>query len=48
MRMGESHSRISTLMLRGAAGCDDFDTKPVEIDRLIEKIQALVGKGRVS
>jgi CheY-like chemotaxis protein len=31
-----------------AAGCDDFDTKPVEIARLIEKIQALVGKGRVS
>jgi hypothetical protein len=31
-----------------AAGCDDFDTKPVEIDRLIEKIQTLVGKGRVS
>ncbi len=29
-----------------AAGCDDFDTKPVEIERLIEKIQALVGKGR--
>jgi CheY-like chemotaxis protein len=29
-----------------AAGCDDFDTKPVEIGRLIEKIQALVGKGR--
>jgi CheY-like chemotaxis protein len=28
-----------------AAGCDDFDTKPVEIGRLIEKIQALVGKG---
>ena len=31
-----------------AAGCDDFDTKPIEIDRLIEKIETLVGKGRVS
>ena len=31
-----------------AAGCDDFDTKPVEIDRLIGKIQTLIGKGRVS
>jgi CheY-like chemotaxis protein len=25
-----------------AAGCDDFDTKPVELDRLIEKINALI------
>lgn len=25
------------------AGCDDYDTKPIEIDRLLEKIQALVG-----
>jgi CheY-like chemotaxis protein len=24
-----------------AAGCDDFDTKPVEISRLLEKIKAL-------
>src|SRR6202048_1962968 len=31
-----------------AAGCDEFDTKPVEIARLIQKIQALLGKGRVS
>ena|SRR5262245_4909376 len=31
-----------------AAGCDDFDTKPVEIDRLIGKIQALAGKGGLS
>lgn len=25
-----------------AAGCDDFDTKPVDIDRLIGKMQALL------
>jgi two-component system cell cycle response regulator DivK len=25
-----------------AAGCDDFDTKPVEMPRLLDKIQALV------
>ena len=24
-----------------AAGCDDFDTKPVELPRLLGKIQAL-------
>ncbi|HUH31938.1 MAG TPA: response regulator [Rhodanobacter sp.] len=26
-----------------AAGCDDFDTKPVDLDRLLGKMQALVG-----
>jgi CheY-like chemotaxis protein len=27
-----------------SAGCDDFDTKPVELPRLLAKIQALLGK----
>jgi len=26
-----------------AAGCDDFETKPVELSRLLDKIQALLG-----
>jgi len=26
------------------AGCDDYDTKPVELPRLLEKIDALLGK----
>jgi two-component system, cell cycle response regulator DivK len=26
------------------AGCDDYDTKPVELPRLLEKIQALLGQ----
>lgn len=26
------------------AGCDDFDTKPVDIQRLVGKINALLGK----
>ena len=26
------------------AGCDDFDTKPVELPRLLEKIEALLPK----
>jgi CheY-like chemotaxis protein len=25
-----------------AAGCDDFDTKPIDIQRLVGKIQALL------
>jgi CheY-like chemotaxis protein len=27
-----------------AAGCDDYDTKPVELTRLLGKIQALLGE----
>ena len=28
-----------------AAGCDDYDTKPVDLPRLLEKIRALLAKG---
>lgn len=28
------------------AGCDDFDTKPVDLERLLNKIELLVGKTR--
>jgi CheY-like chemotaxis protein len=28
-----------------AAGCNDYDTKPIELPRLIEKINALAEKG---
>ena len=27
------------------AGCDDYDTKPIELPRLLEKIEALLGRG---
>lgn len=27
-----------------AAGCDDFDTKPIELPRLLEKIRALASR----
>jgi CheY-like chemotaxis protein len=29
-----------------SAGCDDFDTKPVELPRLLTKIEALLQKPR--
>lgn len=30
------------------AGADDYDTKPVEFQRLLEKIEAFLGKGTTS
>jgi len=30
------------------AGCDDYDTKPVELPRLLEKIEALLAKTGVA
>ena len=30
-----------------AAGCDDFDTKPVDLERLLGKIEALL-KGKAA
>jgi CheY-like chemotaxis protein len=29
-----------------AAGCDDFDTKPIELDRLIGKMESARAKGK--
>jgi len=26
------------------SGCDDYDTKPIELDRLLGKIEALLGR----
>jgi two-component system, cell cycle response regulator DivK len=31
-----------------AAGCDDFDTKPIELPRLLEKIETLMQKKPVA
>jgi DNA-binding response OmpR family regulator len=31
-----------------AAGCDDFDTKPVDLERLLRKIEALLARRPVA
>lgn len=36
-----SHAMVGEREKALAAGCDDFDTKPVELARLLEKIRAL-------
>src|SRR5439155_25811226 len=28
-----------------AAGCDDYDTKPIELPRLLQKIETLLARG---
>jgi CheY-like chemotaxis protein len=30
------------------AGCDDYDTKPIELPRLLGKIEALLGEGKAA
>jgi CheY-like chemotaxis protein len=37
-----AHAMAGDRAMALAAGCDDFDTKPIEIDRLLGKIEALL------
>ena len=40
-----AHAMVQDKERALAAGCDDFDTKPIDIDRLTQKIEALLAKG---
>ena len=40
-----SHAMVGEREKALAAGCDDFDTKPVELQRLLGKIRALLPGG---
>ena len=37
-----AHALVTDRRRAREAGCDDYDTKPVEFDRLIEKIETLL------
>jgi CheY-like chemotaxis protein len=41
-----SHAMVGDREKAIAAGCDDYDTKPVEFQRLLEKIKTILAKGR--
>jgi two-component system, cell cycle response regulator DivK len=40
-----AHAMVQDKEKALAAGCDDFDTKPVELPRLLEKINGLLRNG---
>jgi CheY-like chemotaxis protein len=41
-----AHAMESDRVNSMSAGCDDYDTKPVELQRLLGKIDALLARGR--
>jgi CheY-like chemotaxis protein len=40
-----AHAMVADKDKAMEAGCDDFDTKPIDIERLVGKISALLGGG---
>jgi two-component system cell cycle response regulator DivK len=40
-----AHTMASDRETALAVGCDDFDTKPIELPRLLEKIESLLNQG---
>lgn len=40
-----AHAMVSDRVKALQAGCDDYDTKPVDLERLVGKMAALLGQG---
>ena len=43
-----AHAMVQDKERALAAGCDDFDTKPVDLPRLLEKIKTLLNGGKAA
>ena len=43
-----AHAMVSDREKCLAAGCDEFETKPIDLKRLLDKMQALIGAGAAS
>ncbi|HEY2014063.1 MAG TPA: response regulator [Bryobacteraceae bacterium] len=41
-----AHAMAGDRLKAVEAGCDDYDTKPIELPRLLEKMRRLLGQGR--
>jgi len=41
-----AHAMVGDMEKALAAGCDDYDSKPIEFPRLLSKIEALLDRGR--
>jgi CheY-like chemotaxis protein len=39
-----AHAMVSDREKSMAAGCDDYDTKPIDLTRLLEKMEKVLGK----
>src|SRR2546421_4070470 len=43
-----AHAMIADRQAAMAAGCDDYDTKPIELSRLVSKIEAMLHRAAIS
>ena len=43
-----AHAMVADRQAAMAAGCDDYDTKPIELPRLLSKIEAALRKNKPS